>query len=104
MCRKWILTGISIVSINMVFGQYKNQLVNSGKVLNAAYQLMDSNKYNLAIDTLLTVSESDTAYNLVQTELAYSYMQAKRNTESLTAVNNALSSQSKYRQRLIFHS
>lgn len=83
-----------------LFSQHKNQLVNSGEIIRASYTLNDSSKYDLAIDTLLTVDKSDTGYVATLTELAYTYMLAKKYKEAISTCNKALSYPSTFKHRL----
>jgi len=84
-----------------LYSQHRNQYVNSGATIKAALQLCDSNKYTLAIDTLLTVDKSDTGYVATLTELAYSYMMANKYNEAVKTCNKALKNPSPIKHRLI---
>jgi len=95
-----LLITLLLLTNTVIDAQPKNQFVKSGEVIKAAYHFCDSSWYPRAIDTLLTIDKSDTAYSLVLTELAYCNMNAKKYPEALQFANKALGYTSPYKLRL----
>jgi uncharacterized protein len=101
MKKCFIFFTVLLLCLLNTYSQQKNPLINPSEILNAANQLSDSGKYNLAIDTLLTISKGDTSHLQVLTELAYNYLNAKKYAEAIKTADIGLAIPSKYHHRLI---
>lgn len=65
-------------------------LVNSAQALQEGIELYDKGEYDAAIARYTTVTPGDSLYPAVQSELAYTYVQAKRYPEALASARRAL--------------
>lgn len=77
-----------------------NPLIASGDVIDAAFAFEQEEQYNRAIDTLMTIDESDTNYVYSLVELSAAYYYDKKYEKAIETANKALSEPSKFKLRL----
>lgn len=86
-----------ILSLLLGNAQENNPLINSGETINAAIELRDSGKFDLAIQKLLLVEKSDTGYLNALTELASTYLNAEKYKEAIKTAIEVLDQKTIYK-------
>lgn len=93
--KRWLTLAGLVILPAFVYAQ-KIQLINSGEVIEKSRELRDSSKYEEAIKALQTISERDTNYVFMLSELANLYLINDQFDLAIATANNVLKKPSLY--------
>ena len=74
---------ISIFLVQLLFAQQKNELINSGEIINTGSKLHDKGEYKEAIELYRKINRSDTNYSNALYELCFSSFNDKQYEKAL---------------------
>lgn len=94
---------VVVCVIGSIFTGYSQKvtLINTAEVVEQGKQLYDSGEYSKAIEKYLTVSERDTGYVYMLTELALTYLASEDFDKAISICQDGLSKPSEYRAQLM---
>ncbi len=102
MIKKTIFAGfIFLFFTRIIYAQDTIPLIRSGDVITDALALHDDGKYDEAIAKYHTISESDTNYVYMLSELMFSYLASGQNEKALQTGEKAIKFDSRFKAHLL---